>query len=171
MKNEISTIFSNQEIRLTRLSEEKIELVRYWRNQKEIQQFMEYREYISEKMQRDWFRKINNENNYYFILSVDNEDIGLMNIKNIDYQKKNGEKGSLIWNPKYRNKGIGKIANVLLIKFAFEELKLEYLYIHILEGNIRSQMLNLKFGFELVKNQENIQNKLYILNKENFYKL
>ena len=72
---------------LKRLTEDKIELVRHWRNHPKIQQYMEYKEYITEAMQRDWFNHINNDSNYYFVIQYKEKEIGLINIKDIDFTR------------------------------------------------------------------------------------
>lgn len=156
-------------VKLHRLTEDKIEIVRKWRNTPEVQKHMKFREYITRNMQKRWFSSIDNNYNYYFILQYNNDDIGLINIKSINFEKKEGEKGSLIWQTNSRGKGIGTIANYLIIRFAFEKLKLNSLIIHILKTNPRSIHLNKKLGFKLAEQQEYEDNQKYYLNKETFY--
>ena len=161
-------ILENYGVKLVRLTEDKIELVRSWRNTSDVRQYMEYREEITSEMQKKWFENINNDNNYFFLINYGDAEVGLMNLKNIDYKLKIGEKGSLIWNKELRGKGIGIRANYLLIDFAFNTLNLENIVIHILENNFRSVHMNKLFGFILDKEQEILYNKKYILNKSVF---
>lgn len=73
-------------VELHQLTEDKIELVRNWRNSDKISRYMEYREYITIEMQKQWFTKINqSDNQFYFIIMVDGKEIGLINIKNVDW--------------------------------------------------------------------------------------
>ncbi len=88
---------------LIRLTENDIELVRRWRNCEEIQQFMEYRQHISPKMQLKWFRSVDNINNLYSIVRYKGEKIGLCNGKNIDWKKGSMEGGIFTWDKKYQN--------------------------------------------------------------------
>ncbi len=154
-------------LKLSRLTEDKIEMIRQWRNSPEIQQYMIYRDHITSEMQKAWFARINNEHNYYFLLSLDGREIGVMNLKDIDYQAKTAEKGSLIWDISLRGKGIGTKANVMILDFAFNDLELNSVRIEILPENIRSIKANIKFGFI---HCAEISSKLYILTKENYYK-
>jgi len=55
-------------VKLHRLREEDIELVRTWRNSPLIRQYMEFRDEITPEMQKEWFLSINNNENYYFII-------------------------------------------------------------------------------------------------------
>lgn len=67
-------------VRLVRLTEGKIDLVRRWRNDPKIAQYMDFREYITEEMQKAWFKRIDNEYNFYFIIQVSEKKIGLVDI-------------------------------------------------------------------------------------------
>lgn len=68
------------DIILHRLTEDKIELVRYWRNYPKIQQYMDYCEHITAEQQKRWFASINNDKNYYFIVEMNGREIGFVNI-------------------------------------------------------------------------------------------
>ncbi len=61
-------------ITLNRLREDDIELLRQWRNSPQINQFMEYRGNITPEMQRDWFRSVDNFDNFYFIIEYQGEE-------------------------------------------------------------------------------------------------
>jgi len=60
-------------ITLQRLNINKIELIRNWRNDPKISQYMFSKDFITSEMQLEWFNKINNEFNFYFILKYNNE--------------------------------------------------------------------------------------------------
>lgn len=53
---------------LIKIQKHHLELLRNWRNN-EVREFMIYQEYISETMQQEWFDSINNQNNFYFLIS------------------------------------------------------------------------------------------------------
>lgn len=154
---------------LSRLTENDLEIVREWRNKPEVQKYMEYREHITSEMQKVWFNKVNNDNNYYFILEVNGEKSGVFNLKGIDYDKSIAEKGTLIWSDALRGKGIGYRGNVLLLDFAFDVLNLKYVRSHILKDNVINQSLNKKFGFELVEKTD-AYNQEYLLTASEYKK-
>ena len=68
-------IIQKGDIRFIRLKEEDIELVREWRNSPEITQYMEFRDFISEDMQQDWFESIDTIYNLYFIIEYKGEKV------------------------------------------------------------------------------------------------
>lgn len=153
---------------LNRLTETDIELVRNWRNDPKISQYMEYREYITPEMQYNWFQKINNEHNYYFIAEYDNKKIGLINIKDIDMVRKCGETGIFIYDDQYLNGDVSFRCAFCNIDFAFENLNLNFLYGHIMSNNKRAIRYNKALGFCLAENQEGITKQLYVLEKEQY---
>ena len=97
---------TNYGVTLSRLTEDKIELVRNWRNDPKIAQYMEFKEHITPEMQLNWFKKINNENNYFFIIEFEGKEIGLINVKDIHYSEKVGEGGIFIYDDNYLNSDI-----------------------------------------------------------------
>lgn len=158
------------DVTLKRLTENEIEMVREWRNDPKIAQFMEYKDYITQQMQQEWFAKINNNCNYYFIIEYKGQNIGLINIRDIDYEKKEGEGGIFIYNDDCLNSTLSFQSVLCLLDFAFEELKLDRVIAHILRDNKRAIQYNKMLGFMKQPAQENVLNQLYILEKENYLK-
>lgn len=159
---------SNYGVTLRRLTEDKIEMIRNWRNDPKIAQYMEYKEYISPEMQKKWFDKINNDNNYYFLIVVDNKEIGLINIRDIDYEKREGEGGIYIYDDEYLNSDISFRSVLLLFDFGFEKLGLEQITAHVLKSNKRAIKYNIAIGYQIVNYNDLNENQLYVLTKENF---
>ena len=119
-------------------------------------------------MQRDWFESINNNNNFYFIVNYENQDIGLVNIKDVDYEKKTGEPGIFIYPDEYQNGDISFRCALCNMDFAFEQLNLDYVYGHVLRDNKRAKRFNSAFGYQIASDQENLTKQLYILTRERY---
>jgi RimJ/RimL family protein N-acetyltransferase len=145
--------YQRYDIILERLRIDKIEFVRNWRNDPKISQYMDFKEYISPEIQLIWFNKIDNDYNYYFIAVYNNENIGLVNIKDIDYINKCGEPGIFIYEDKYLNTGISFRIALCNTDFAFECLQLEYLSCYIKADNKRTIRFNEAFGYLIYKDQ------------------
>jgi len=158
----------NYGVVLTRLTEEKIELVRNWRNDPKISQYMEFKEYITPEMQINWFRRIDNENNFYFIIEFEKKEIGLINVRDIDYNEKVGEGGIFIYDDDCLNSDLSFRVGVLLNDFCFETLKLEKLKAHILNNNKRAIQFNKMFGYKIVDGQDDVNNQLYYLLRSDY---
>lgn len=138
------------DIVLTRLTEDKIELVRRWRNDPKISQYMEFRQEITSEMQKKWFMSINNDYNLYFIIEFKGEEIGLINIKDIDTHLKSGESGVFIYEDNYLNSDISYRAHLCLFDYFFEELGYEELHAHIIEFNKRASRLCEYIGYRQI---------------------
>ena len=154
---------------LNRLTLDKIELVRNWRNDPKISQYMFYKEIITPEMQLEWFNNINNELNYYFIIEYNKEEIGLVNIKNIDKEGKNGENGLFIYEDKYLNSDIPFRVAFCHNDFVFEELKLDYIYGYIIPDNKRAVQFNKTLGAD-IKLSEDGKSLFLTITRENYYK-
>lgn len=161
-------ILSGYGITLRRLTEDKIELVRRWRNDPKISKFMEFRDYITAEMQVAWFQKINNDQNYYYIIVFEGEEIGLINIRDVDRINGTGEPGMFIWEDKYLNSDISFRAIFTLMDFVFNDLKLKTIKAHILSDNKRAINFNKALGYKLSDNQDSIYNQEYTLIRENY---
>ncbi len=155
-------------ITLKRLTENDIEMVREWRNSPLINQYMEYREYITLQMQQKWFKSINNFNNFYYLIEYKNEIIGLINDKNMNWEEKTSESGLFLWETKYYNTFIPVLTSLCLIEMAFYILQWKKSFIKILKTNHKAIEYNINLGYVLCDNQENIDNQLYVLTKQSF---
>src|SRR5215469_8031030 len=97
---------------LIRLKEEHLEMVRKWRNSDYVRNKMIFREYITPEMQLEWFRKINNDSNYYFIVEYQNKQVGLVNIK--DIADGVGESGFFLAKQVYEDTEITAIQSIIM---------------------------------------------------------
>lgn len=156
-------------VSLQRLTEDKIEMVRNWRNDPKIARFMEFRDIITPEMQQNWFTRINNDDNYYFIILFEQKEIGLINIRDIDHQNSEGEGGIFIYDDAYLNSEVSFRATLCLTDFGFETLHLKRIIAHILADNKRAIEFNKFLGFKIADHQEEILNKLYYLIPNEYY--
>lgn len=157
-------------VTLRPLTHDKIEMVRQWRNDPKISQYMEYREEITPEMQEKWFQKISTSGtDFYFIIEVVGKEIGLINVKDVEWDKKTGETGIFIWNDEYLNSDYGVRSTLAIHDYSFEVLCLESLHGHTLIDNKRANRLNKALGYKIRPNQEGIENKECFLEKTTYY--
>ena len=142
-------------VRLRRLTHDRIELLRVWRNDPKIQQHMFYRQEITPEMQERWFANLDKERNYYFFVEIGDKPIGVVNLKDIDLDKKVAEPGVFIYEDAYINGDVSFRACLTLTDFAFETLGLECLCGHIVPENKRAVRFNKAFGYELTNTETN----------------
>lgn len=164
-----SNIICNYGIELELLTHDKIEMVRNWRNDPKISIYMEYRDQISPEQQESWFYKLNNgKDNFYWIIKYNGEDIGLINIKDVDYDKLTGESGVFIYCDKYLSTDISYRAHLVMFDYIFNVVGLEYIYCRILKSNTRAQRFSQFLGVKIAEGQDRVENQLYFLNKNDY---
>jgi UDP-4-amino-4,6-dideoxy-N-acetyl-beta-L-altrosamine N-acetyltransferase len=156
-------------VTLQRITEDDLELLRYWRNQQSVKQYMDYREYITPEMQKKWFASVNNKFNYYFIIIFEGKKVGLINAKNFSYENGFGEGGIFIWDQDYINSFAAVFSTLCILNFVFIETKLCKLSrARILKDNERAIHYNTVIGYKLCPGQENVVNQLYELSLDDY---
>ncbi len=158
-------------ITLKRLKEEDIELVRQMRNSKVIRGNMVYRENITPEMQKKWFESINNKYNGYFIIIHDDKKIGLINGKNIDFEKRTCEGGIFIWDKDFTETTIPALASIIMNDWTFLIINFNAIYAKVLKENIVALNYDKLMGYEPCEpltNESGVQ--WLILRKENYLK-
>lgn len=157
-------------ITIERLKERDIELVRQWRNAPHIAERHEYREHITPEMQQNWFASVNNLNNFYFIIHYKGEKIGVINVKNINWETRELESGIFIPDQQYWDTFVPSVVSVMMTDLFFKVFGWDHYYAHILKNNTRAIQYNKALGYQLCDNQEDKENQLYILTRDAFEK-
>jgi UDP-4-amino-4,6-dideoxy-N-acetyl-beta-L-altrosamine N-acetyltransferase len=155
---------------LKRIIEDDIELVRNWRNSVCIRQYMQFREHITKKQQKQWFNSINNINNFYYLIYYKDEPIGLFNEKNIDWKERTSETGLFIWDERYIDTHIPLMASLMLSQMGFEVFEGKKSFVSVLKSNEKARNYVLNFGYTLLAGEENKDFQRFELTRENFEK-
>ncbi len=154
-------------VKLSRLTEHDLELVRYWRNQHEVARHMAYRTYITPQMQQSWFRSVNNRFNYYFIIETEGKKTGLINARNYDPALGYGEGGIFIWDKDYLGSDVPVFSSLCLLNFMLLRVKVfNRSRIRVLRGNERAIHYNKLLGYTLLPGQDDVENQVYELSTE-----
>ena len=158
-------------LRYIRTKESDIELIRYWRNKSYIRESMQFREYITFEMQKEWFSKINNKYNYYFLIECGGVKIGLINCKNADPLSRVAEGGIFIWEQSYIGSPIPVLASLTMLQCVFEIFKSGDISIAtILKENKRALVFNKMLGYEINGETEKGDCYKLQLTKDKYYK-
>lgn len=155
-------------VTLRRVTHDKIEMLRQWRNDPKIQQYMFSQNYITQEMQEAWFKRINNDNNLHFIIEFENKEIGSINIQHVDYINKNGEPGVYIYDDEYLNSDIAYRAHLVLFDYIYETMHLDFTYSNIQKDNIRAIRFAKFLGSKEISTETNEIRRL-VLTKEDYY--
>ena len=91
---------------------------------------------------------------HYAIVNEDDEYLGTISLKNIDFEKKEAEY-AISTRKKAHGTGAAMAATKEILRIAFEELKLEQVYLNVLKENGRANAFYRKVGFQSDYCEEN----------------
>lgn len=155
-------------IRLERLQEADIELVREKRNSPAISQFMEYREHITPEMQKKWFQGLHPTNDFYFVIHCDDKKVGLIHTSDIHWQDKTANSGLFVWEKNYLGTHAPVMASLGMLDVFMGILGVKYYYAKVLNTNEAALTYNANLGFEEVPGQATSRFKTLLLTKKNY---
>lgn len=151
-------------VKLKLLTHDKIEQLRQWRNDPKIQQYMFYREYITPEMQERWYANLDKKSNFYFFIEYEGKEVGVINIKDINWNTKQGEPGIFIYDDEYLDSDVAMRASLCMGDWVWNELKLDSELIEVVRTNKRAMDYNLNFGFvELPKQEGDTDDKVRMI--------
>jgi RimJ/RimL family protein N-acetyltransferase len=137
-------------LKYSRVTGQDLEILRYWRNQSYIRNTMQFKEYISPLMQKAWFQKINNKNNYYFIIQHEQKKIGLINCKDSS-ESKVAEGGIFIWDKSYWGSPIPAYASLTMLQAVFDVFNSgEASIATVAINNKKALDFNLMLGYKII---------------------
>ena len=123
----------NYSISLSRLDESNLEILRAMRNSEYVNSKMLQNDYITEEMQKKWFEKINNDQNYYFLAEYEGALVGVTHVKNI--VDGSGEGGIFLAGDSFENTGVVPRIVLCFNDFIFNNLKLDFIYSQVKRTN------------------------------------
>ncbi len=133
-----------------RVLEKDLEVLRYWRNQSFIRNTMQFKDYITPSMQKQWFHKINDAFNYYFIIEHQGKKVGLINCKDTAPDTRLAEGGIFIWEKSYWGTSIPVFASLTMLQAVFEVFKSgDASVATVAIDNKKALDFNLMLGYEM----------------------
>lgn len=168
------------DIKLKEVAKEDIEMIRNWRNSKEVAQYMYTDNYITEEQQLNWYNKVKDEkSSKYWVISYDNTPIGLASLTEINKSLQSCYWAFYLGDSSIRGAGIGSKVEFNVIEYVFNELKLNKLRCEVFVSNDKVIKMHEKFGFRreayyrehCIKNEEKLDVVGLALLKEEWSKL
>ena len=153
-------------ITLERLQPAHAEMVRNWRNDPKIQQFMFYKGEITATMQKEWFASIDNEQNFFFVIIYKQAPVGLINISSIDWENKTAYTGLFIYEEKFWGSDVPVMASLAMLDVFFILFDIQSAYAKVKGNNMVAHNYNSSLGFSRTKKIEYGLGYEYMLQKE-----
>lgn len=132
--------------RLQKLESSQLELIRNWRNDDSIRQYMFHQHDISASEHQSWFESaIQNEKLLLLIYIEQDEPVGFMQLNLIDRSAMVYEWG--FYTAPHAPKGTGSRMAVIALDYLFTELNANKVFAQVLSFNEVSRYLHKKFHF------------------------
>jgi diamine N-acetyltransferase len=91
------------------------------------------------------FNSLKDKRNIHYAIDSEGEYAGTVSLKNINFKNKKSE-FAIVVHPKFRGKGIGKQALILILKKA-QKIGLDEVFLNVFEDNLKAILLYTKVGF------------------------
>lgn len=136
-------------IKIRKLAEKDVPFMLEWMHDEESKSI--FQAPFDAMTEEDVLKFVNNsfdDDNQHFAIVDDKDDeyLGTISLKNIDYKNKNAEY-AISTRKKARGSGCNSVASHLLLTYAFDNLGLNRVYLCVLSSNVRAQKFYEKIGF------------------------
>lgn len=140
-------------VRLRALTKDDCKTSWSWRNKDEIRDFYSgHPFYVNREKEEAWLDKVINSDLPLTSFGIEKLEsnclIGMAFLKDIDLIHRTAEFAIFIGDEESRGKGHGKEATLKTLKFAFNDLNLNRVYLTVLEENKKALHIYAKFGFK-----------------------
>ena len=136
------------DIKLVLLDRIDIELVRHWRNSKEVSDFMYTSDLITAEQQEKWYNKISQEkDSRYWMIEYNGKKLGLASITGISNALSSCYWAFYLGDTSLRGAGIGAKIEYNVLEYVFNELKLNKLRCEVFVSNEKVIKMHEQFGF------------------------
>lgn len=159
----------NNQIAIRPITIEDTEKIVNWRNSINVRKNLYCQDPLSTGQHINYFHNyIETRKVIQFIIAViekgKQKDIGTTFIKNIDFHSRKAEFGIFIGDDTTRGKGYGAQATRLTVKYAFEQLMLNRVYLTVFEDNSMAINAYKKCGFKVegILKQDYLRDKFFI---------
>lgn len=153
--------------KLRQIAREDLQLIRYWRNLDHVRAQMLDPKIISSEEHLCWFDTLNPDISQHFIYSLDDIDIGSINLNRINNEQKSFEAGIFCGHANYLTHWVNVWASLQLYEHAFENLALERAFAVVLSDNQTARRFNRQLGFSALSDKAGTEQKL-VLHKQQF---
>jgi len=138
------------EILLKRITADKLEKIMNWRTSKEVSPYMYTDPKLTIEDQKNWFENINNNSTVrYWIIVVDEIDVGVLYLYDIDVKNKRCFWGYYIGDSSAQGKGVARQLECNIYDYVFYDVGLNKLCCEVLTFNEKVIKIHEKFGSEI----------------------
>ncbi len=165
LKGMLSPILEGNGVCLRAIEEQDLEMVRQWRNDPKISQFMLTQHTISIEQQKQWYEHIRDiETQQHFVIEYKQQPIGIANIRTLSGDQLLGaetiEPGLYIYDDRYRGSFLAFCPALTLNDYCFDTLRCNKIIARVLPNNDAAFRFNAMLGYAEVSREELITMEL-----------
>lgn len=138
-------------ITVRNIREEDLALIMQWRMSTDVTRYMNTNPKLTLEGQKKWLASISErEDVQYWLIEQDGVPVGVINLADIDYEKKSTSWGYYIGEKRYRSLQLAISLEMSLYDYVFDVLKLEELHNEVFSLNAGVVKLHLACGSHIV---------------------
>lgn len=161
-------------ISIRKLEEKDIPYIIEWMNNENLTKYLKtnFKDIANEKSQLEFIKNSYDNKNKNFAIIDDNDDqyLGSVSLKNIDYNKREAEYAICI-REIAQGKNVASAATNRILMFAFSELNLERVYLYVQSENMRANSFYNKYGFNFDRRINNSMEFSGVMKDINWYSI
>lgn len=124
------------------------EMIYRWRSLPDVSRYMYHDQQISPQEHARWFQKmLVDPARRYWIIRCDAEDVGLVNLYNIDMPNRRCHWAFYLASPSVRGRGVGSFVEFWVLEYVFDNLEFNKLCCEVLASNHAVMEMHKSFGF------------------------
>lgn len=151
-----------------------LEMIRQWRNDPSVRQFMFDQAEISKEQQQRWYASLCNDiSQQHYVIYFKEQAIGVINIKSFDkeplFQSPAIEIGLYIYAPRYRNNFLAFCPSLAMIDYCFDVLQCEKILASVLPDNQAAINYNRQLGYAMQPENQTDKDVLHMTLEQDDY--
>lgn len=149
-----------EKIRLIPIQARHTNKIVKWRNNERVRNNFLFQELFTNEMHEGWMEEqVNSSKVIQFIITVNNHEIGSVYFRDINYEENEAEYGIFIGEDDYVGKGYGTTVCRMALKYAFEILGMQKVFLRVFADNHAAISSYAKNGFVLTDEVERCRNR------------
>ena len=140
--------FGDDEIILRLVEKRDLEAILDWRNRDDARVWFKTSGKLSLESHQSWFDNyLQRDDDFFFLIEAGDQSVGQCAIYGIDHKTGAAEIGRFLAAPNWTGKGYIRRSCSALVRFGFEALDLSYLFLEVMERNVRAIDIYKRCGF------------------------
>jgi len=121
-----------------------------WRNEPTISKCFFNVFPLSVSGQARWFESLlqRDDKKLFIIETKESLPVGTIGLDNIDWKNQSAEFGNILIEPAHQGRGFASDATLVLLKFAFEDMNMNRIYLKVFNWNEAAIQLYVRCGFQ-----------------------